>query len=164
LQENEAKIIPLYFVQGGDQEEHHLKFSSLDCLSEYDIVLEDLKTGYTQNVKENPEYTFEVTAEDDPHRLDLHFNRGANGLTEKGEQESGLNIYTQGNTLYVHSSEDLSNKQGKLFLYDFSGRIILERSLNKGILTSVSVENLKGYAVVKVVKGKIVETEKVIFQ
>jgi hypothetical protein len=162
LVNGESKTIPLHVVQAGNGT-HTLTFSDLDQVPDVTIVLEALKTGTTLDIRKEHEYTFSTASGDEAHRFNLHFAWSPNaiGETPGTEETSDVNIYSYGSAVYIHSLNEASKESGKVYIYDLTGRKILEEPVGYGALTRIDVNNMKGYAIVKVVKEHSVTTEKV---
>ena len=163
LKDGESKTVPLYVVQATGKS-YTMMFSDLDQLPNVNITLEDLKTGDSQNISENPVYTFTASADDEAHRFQLHFAGAPNGLDEGGSVDSNIQIYANGNDVYIRSTNSAVNQNGVVYIYDMMGRKLTEQNIGHGDLAKVKVNTSAGYVIVKVVKKGSIKTQKVLIK
>jgi hypothetical protein len=109
---------------------------------ETNIFLEDLFTGTSTKLNENPTYSFTASEGDDPNRFLLHF--GVVGIGEQ-EQAPTLQAYMVDNRLYVNNSLE----QAQLAIYDLQGRLVAEQSLNSGGLQALPLDLPAGVYIVR---------------
>ena len=90
------------------------------------IILEDLKTGSMQELKDNPSYTFMANPGDAPERFLLHFG-GPFGIGSKGKQP-GFTIYSFGNSVYVKNVSG-RNLDGIIYICNILGQKIYQQKI-----------------------------------
>ncbi len=159
LEEGDERTVAMSYIPGaeGDQE----LVADFTCFSGADVILEDLKTGITQDLKEENTYSFTGSKEDSPERFLIHFAYSPDGIGEEFDNSSSINIYSYGNNIYIRSSEEAINQSGEVFVYDLMGRKLLQKQIGTGQLHKMTVNTNNNYVIVKVVKQGFVQTEKV---
>lgn len=159
LTEDENKTVPLNLVQITDGD-YIMGFSDLDQLQNADIILEDLKTGITQDIHENPAYPFNGLSGDNPERFLLHFTWSPNDINENIEDiSSSMQIYSFGNEVYIRSKDEAINQSGLVFVYDLMGRELSQHRITGYELVKFHINTSNSYVVVKVVKGNLIKTQ-----
>ena len=121
------------------------------------IILEDGKTGVTQNLVENPVYNFISSAGDDPGRFFLHFS----GLSVIHEQVNHLdiNIYSFDHTITIKRL--FPSQGGKVIVYDLMGDTVFTSYLSDQPAIFFDIPDRWGYFIVKVINGMDLVTAKV---
>lgn len=157
---SEGKIVPLHITQVIDGE-YTLTFSQLDQLPKANITLEDLKTGITQNLNDNPVYTFNADAGDVAERFRLHFELSTVGLEENDEGDTDVNIYSYDKVITVQALGSQVSQNARVYVYDLMGREIANQPLEYYGSTKLTVNLSNAYAVVRVIIDGSVKTEKV---
>ncbi|MBN1340789.1 MAG: T9SS type A sorting domain-containing protein, partial [Bacteroidales bacterium] len=109
-------------------------------------ILEDLRTGRYTDISTDT-YTFSYKAGETAERFMLHFNM------EMSSTEPA--IYASGNYIYINTASD---EEGKVQVYDLTGRMITEMEL-RGNLTQI-VSPGTGIWLVKVMQGTEVSARK----
>jgi hypothetical protein len=119
------------------------------------ITLEDLKTNTTQNLLQNPVYSFTAATTDNANRFVLHFATSV-GVNENGKTNTG--IYAYDNNIYVNANEQIK----QIAVYNTMGQLI-ETTNNVNGLQKISMNgHATGYYIVKVITDKNVYSEKVL--
>jgi hypothetical protein len=153
---NEAFSIPVGTVVPSDGE-YTLVLSGIESFtSTPSILLEDKKIAKTQNISENPVYTFTASKSDDASRFVLHFG-SAFGINETG-LEQPITIYATDNTVNIANTSATSVK-GEVYVYNTLGQVIAHQNLS-GDLTKINIA-ATGYYLVKVVTKSTIFTGKV---
>jgi hypothetical protein len=124
------------------------------------IMIEDLKTGATQNLAKDPAYIFTAVSTDDPERFLLHFS-GMNGVDSQIHQ-SNIKIYSNNHVIYVVSGQKYLN--GTVILYTLSGQELFKKDLHGKGHASFPVNITSGLYLVKVINDGNVQIEKVFIQ
>ncbi len=107
--------------------QYTLNFSGFDSFANgITLVLEDLKTGKTQEVVKNPVFTFTQTPEDDEMRFLLHFY-GINGLNNNW-YENPILIYTCNKGVYLKSSNKILN--GTFEIVNLLGQVVYTQKID----------------------------------
>ena len=117
-----------------------------------DIYLTDLKLDKTQNLNENPVYTFTSSQGDNPARFILSFSHTGTGETSI----STTGIYASGNKLYL-----VNPGKARLELYSLTGKLLLKEEIDNGGIYSTSVSVATGYYLVRLTTGTKVVVKKV---
>jgi hypothetical protein len=120
-------------------------------------LLEDKKTGQTQNLKTGS-YSFAYTAGEAENRFKLHFGPTSINQINVGE---AILIYSKGKKIIVSSKNMIQNSN--LQITDLSGRILFETtldsqqsfSLNTGLQSGIYLITLTGQGSVKTEKVMI---------
>jgi hypothetical protein len=118
------------------------------------ILLEDVKEGIFQNLSENAQYSFSYIAGESEHRFKLYFTENSSN-----PEPSEVNIYSHGKTLIVNNYTGLS---GEVQVYDFTGRMILNSSIDSRNQSSFNLKTSTGPYIVKVITAVGVFSQKVV--
>jgi hypothetical protein len=119
------------------------------------LVLQDLLTGVTQDLKQNPLYTFTGDPNGDANRFLIKF---ANvGIENPAATEAG--IYTYGNILNI-----LNPGNATLEVYNMAGQRVLIEQINSSGLYQTTLNNRSGYYVVRLTNAGQVKVSKVLFK
>jgi hypothetical protein len=111
------------------------------------IILEDLKTGATQDLKNNPSCTFSASPGDNPERFHLHFG-GPFGISDQLSQ-TDFTIYSFNNSVHI------SNISGKSLIADvyicniLGQKIIYQRMTEQS--TRIDLEAPSGWYIVTLI-------------
>ena len=119
-----------------------------------DILLEDVITGTTTNLRQQPVYAFTANNNDNAQRFFVHFFKNPVDINDAGR--SNGNIFAYGNNIYVNTC----GKEAVIFLYNDLGQEVADKKLCNSILTKITV-NSTGYYIVKVLSDKKVYNAKV---
>ncbi len=163
LTPDNEKIVPLKLKVAKDMV-HQIKVLNINQLDDVKITLEDLKTGYLQDLKENPIYVFDANTEDDINRFAVHFYYSPNSVNNKTHGDNTLKVFAYQNKLYIRSNENIANTPGTLNVYDITGKLKLSKHLDYGTLIIVPFEAATNYYIVQVLRGNHVKTEKIFIQ
>ncbi|MCX6269254.1 MAG: T9SS type A sorting domain-containing protein, partial [Bacteroidetes bacterium] len=121
------------------------------------IILEDLKTGSTQELKNNASYTFTANPGDASERFHLHFG-GSFGIDCQGKQPD-FTIFSSGNSVFVKSVSD-RNPDGIIYICNILGqKIIQQRIVDQSNMISLDVRT--GCYIVTVVTSNRTYSRKV---
>ena len=90
------------------------------------IILEDLKTGTTRDLKNNPSFTFSANPGDDVERFHLHFG-GPFGINHQGNQFE-FTIFSVNNSVYV-STDSRKSLDGIIYIYNIIGQKIIQKKI-----------------------------------
>jgi hypothetical protein len=149
-------VIPVTFRAGIDGQ--YTLAADLQSLPEAHMYLVDNKLSKTQNLSDNPVYTFAASTTDEPNRFKLTFK--SVGVNESSVEQP-FNIYATNNTVYVANTSAASAK-GEVFVYNTLGQVIAHQNLN-GDLTKINIA-ATGYYLVKVVTKSTIFTGRVFVQ
>jgi hypothetical protein len=116
------------------------------------VYLTDLKTNQSQNLTQNPLYSFTALAGDESARFLLSFH------TLGVQTPSGENcvIYVNNNTL------NISNPGKSLIeVYNILGQKIADEQTDNETLAQITLKSVTGYYIVKVTTGQKVVAKKI---
>jgi hypothetical protein len=88
------------------------------------LVLEDLKTGARQDLREHPDYSFTSAPADDENRFVLHI--GSAYGTPENEKNPGIILYTEGNRICIRQTIPGS---GNLRVFSTTGQLLASEVL-----------------------------------
>jgi hypothetical protein len=114
----------------------------------------DLKTGFTQNLSENPVYNFVSVDGDSPSRFKLTFS--GVGLDSPVTTDPQT-IFTYGNQLFIQNPGT-----ALVEIYTFAGQLVARQNVNESGLWSQPLHLSAGQYVVRVVNGSFAKTAKVV--
>ena len=101
------------------------------------------------------EYVFNATTTPDPV---LRFKLIAQKLTDENKTESKVKVYHFDNQIYV---QNFSEQSGKVYVYDFSGRIIGVKSISANGNVQIPAPKNSVY-IIKTNVGNSIETVKLL--
>jgi hypothetical protein len=153
-----AVTIPMSFKAGADGNYTLTASQLVSFTSSTAITLEDKKLNATQNLVQNPVYTFSSAKTDEGARFLLHFG-GAFSISENAGQLP-VTVYSSGNTICI-ASKSGSVIKGGVTVYNMIGQPVMQQPLGENPLTRISLSGATGYYLVKVVTGDQVYSVKV---
>ncbi|MCD4745664.1 MAG: T9SS type A sorting domain-containing protein [Bacteroidales bacterium] len=173
---SDGLIIPLGFKVGAAGK-YSFSSSGLESFNPNIIIyLEDKgnATGLDKiiNLKLNPVYTFSAKPNDDPDRFLLHFydkdiDTEDNVLPDSGSS-GNAKIYSYENNIYVNLAADMldisENYNGEIVVYNLIGQEITRKTVENASLHKISIDDVKGYYIVKVLTNNNIITEKVFIE
>jgi hypothetical protein len=152
------RVVDVGYIPGIEGEQH---FSfTIDLPEESEVYLEDLLTGWTQDVKENPDYAFLGSKEDDANRFKIHFIISPDELLTSGD-ENDLNIYAWDKAIYIQNPNPALGSSSLVRIYDMYGKEVYNNEMHLNNLTRIPLQMNNSYLVVKVRNGDEVVSEKV---
>jgi hypothetical protein len=123
------------------------------------VGLEDLKTGTTRDLKQNPDYTFAYETGDIQNRFLLHFYNPSLGIQPNTNGES-CRIYSYGNSVYIANPAG-SKGMMQVELIDLVGRTVYSSQLSAETIQKITPALNAGYYIVKVLSNSGTTTGKV---
>ncbi|RLD59802.1 MAG: hypothetical protein DRJ05_05905 [Bacteroidetes bacterium] len=154
----EDKAVPLGFRAGADAEYTFEAEGLEDFDTSIDVYLEDKSAGSMINLRENPVYVFYAENGLDEDRFVLHFGIDVAG-TGQNVADNNINIYSFGDVVFVNYQLDVP---GHVIVYDVLGKEIMSEALGTNQLNKLTVNNGRGYYIVKVISETNIETKKVL--
>ncbi|MCD4694918.1 MAG: T9SS type A sorting domain-containing protein, partial [Bacteroidales bacterium] len=160
------KIIPIGFTTANSGN-YNLQVPSI---TKFDknifILLEDLKTGKTVNLKSFTTYNFDYSTDDNEHRFNLLFlkkntsisNHKGSLSTHKESLTDDVDIYSYRNQVIVKTP---SGSHGWIYVYDLLGEQIISNRINENGLTQIQIGRNTGFYLVKVNTGDYFTSKKV---
>ncbi len=121
------------------------------------ILLEDLKTGLTREVKNNPSYTFTASPSDNEERFHLHFG-GPFGLNQHAGQPL-ISVYSSNNTVFIRNNTGLP-LEGDVYICNILGQRIIQKKITQQN-SAIELNAPAGYYIVNVVTDKCMFCKKV---
>jgi len=153
----ENKTIKIGFKKGSSGN-YTLNASGIETFGQGNtIMLEDLKTGQTQELTQHPFYIFSSGEDDNSQRFILHFGTTF-GIGDQKKNEQVM-IYSSGNSIYIKNPDRLI-LNGKLIIYNLLGQELLMKPLDDQFMDIVRWDGTPGYCIVRVVDDNMVVTEK----
>lgn len=149
----EELAIPVYFVPG--TEGIQTLTANLEGLTSTVVYLKDNKTNTTQNLAQNPIYSFTATEGDNPDRFLLHF--GIVGIEDNTSNLNQINAYAYQNQLYVQSNLN----EAQVSLYDIQGHQLLSREINGAGSSRIPLDLPSGIYIVRLQSNNQVKNVKV---
>lgn len=149
----EELAIPVYFVPG--TEGIQTLTANLEGLMSTVVYLKDNKTNTTQNLTQNPIYSFTATEGDNPDRFLLHF--GIVGIEDNTSNLSQINAYAYQNQLYVQSNLN----EARVSLFDIQGHQLLSREIDGAGSTRIPLDLPTGIYIVRLQSNNQVKNVKV---
>ena len=123
------------------------------------VMLEDKILNITQNLTQNPTYSFTASIGDNPDRFNLHF-KSVNGINDPSENK--VNIYSCGKTVYINPGT--VNLHGQVVIYDILGKPIVTKQLEGTSLYCLHLNITPGCYIVKVITDNNVYSQKVVIK
>jgi hypothetical protein len=111
------------------------------------LLLEDVKTNSTVDLRQNPVYSFIAAPGEVEHRFTLHFKNTGSIMENSADQVS---IYGSQHTVYISNPSSL---KGTVDVYDITGRLLVSIQMS-GKLNKLEMGDLTGNLMVKVVTEK----------
>ena len=146
---NDQTTIPFNFIKT-DGSNYSIEAVQIDNVPAQ-VFLTDLKINQTQNLVDNPVYTFTASDGDDPARFLLSFSH-------VGVDENTLinnRIYAYENNLYI-----VNPGKARLEVYNLTGQKLLAEEINCPGLSKTTLYVPTGYYVVRLTTGtKVVVTK-----
>ncbi|MFZ4520778.1 MAG: choice-of-anchor Q domain-containing protein [Bacteroidales bacterium] len=123
------------------------------------VILNDLKTGASQDLTGNPLYAFTAASGDNPSRFVVTFAH--TGFNETNSQNT-ISIYTAGNTIRINNRT--GKGRGEVFVYNLMGQHIASASLNGNPTCELNLNVPAGCYLVKVVTPEVMEMRKIVLR
>lgn len=115
------------------------------------LILEDLATGFKQNLKENPEYYFQAEIQDNSSRFILYFKEGnfANPFDHLPAR-----IYAHNKIIFADMQLVDAGSEYILQAFDALGRIVLEQFIFGSQMNQIPAAELQGIHIVRITGPK----------
>jgi hypothetical protein len=151
----ENSQIPVYFVAGKDGQ--YTLTANLQNLPEAHVYLFDNKLSKTQNLSDNPVYTFTASTTDQPNRFKLTFN--SVGINEPSGAEP-LHVYMDGINLNIVG---VTNANAEIRVTNMIGQVVLRGNTGGNTQTILNANKLQnGVYVVSLISGSKVVSTKIV--
>jgi hypothetical protein len=122
------------------------------------IMLEDTKTGFIQDLRSNPVYTFSYSTTENANRFKLHF-KAMN--TDNAQANNGITVHSEPGNIVINNANNL---EGEVSVYDIIGREFTHKALNSHTKTIIPMDVAVGTYLVKVVTSEKTFNQKVIIR
>ena len=122
------------------------------------VYLEDIKDGYFQDLRMNPEYTFSSDPSDEIHRFNIHFAEPKDAEIIVGIEN--IHIYSYDKNIFVNLPESV---QGDIFIYNLLGEEVTHLKNGFGQV-KIPVNANNSYFVVKVISEVGIASEKALIR
>ena len=119
------------------------------------VTLHDLAIGVTQDIKQNPIYTFTAAEGDNPNRFLLKF--GMVGIGEEPSLEQ-TSIYSYGQTIYISSAV---STEAMISVFNITGQQVYSNRMMLDGTKQITLNVPTGWYVVKVISGQSMTSRKV---
>jgi hypothetical protein len=129
----------------------------LDHISDYPVVLYDIKLNIWHNLIENPIYAFSSEDGDDPARFMLYFET----VGIENQNNDHISVYTCDRYLYV---SELKNLKNRIEIFDLAGRKVEAFDFTGGNRQSFPLNLVPGIYLVKIQNSELQFIQKIIIQ
>ncbi|HOW31830.1 MAG TPA: T9SS type A sorting domain-containing protein, partial [Bacteroidales bacterium] len=151
---NEHPIVPVGLKVGAEG----TYVITADGMDSFDpmipIRLDDLKLGYTQDLRLNNTYSFTASPGDNENRFNIRFYSPV-GIEE--QPLMNLLVFNENNRISINNA---GNYSGMIQVYNSAGQLIESRTMAPGIQKTAMLP--PGLYIVKVITGKETDSRKVI--
>jgi hypothetical protein len=114
-----------------------------------EIVLTDKQENISQDLRINPVYNFTAKVDDDANRFMLFFS---NLLGIDNQNESIFKVFAVGTDIFVQMNDQ--NINGSVMVFDMTGKKVMEKNLDNGIMTRLKTNFVNGIYVVSIVTNE----------
>ncbi len=159
LDEN-GYTVKMSYIAGEDGQQDLV--ANLEFLQEIEVTLEDLFADITQNLNNNPVYSFSANKNDDPDRFLIHFISNEYGIDKPSfDENENITIYSQDKMIIIYSQGKAAFEKGSVIICNLLGQTVIEQEIDAETLISIPIETYNNYFIVKVIKPSGFKTEKV---
>jgi hypothetical protein len=114
-----------------------------------EIVLTDKQENVSQDLRINPVYNFTAKVDDDSNRFMLFFSKL---LAVNNVAENVSLVWAVGSDVFVQMKDQ--NNNGSVMVYDMTGKKVMEKNLDNGIMTRLKTNLVNGIYVVSIVANE----------
>ena len=148
-------IVPLNF-EANVSGNYTLSVDWIDSFSnDIPVYLEDIKTGFFQNLRESADYDFIAQAGGNPSRFNIHFTEPLD--IENYNALAGVQIYASDKNIYVRFHEEM---KGTITVFSLMGKQIAVREANEKLVV-IPVNTNNNYLLVRVLSESGTKSQKV---
>ncbi len=112
------------------------------------IFIEDLTINYVQDLRQNPEYSFNYNTSDQENRFKIHF-KSTTGFEDP--LALGIKVYGFDHTVVFNNTTGLT---GDVRIYDLAGRKLKDATMSSTTATRIHLQVATGTYIVKVTTAK----------
>ena len=167
LKKKEQALVPVYFTSQSDQEEQYEIFANLDKTNDAWVVrLEDLKTGYSYDMRNITPYSYKIAPGDPTHRFNLLVNMTETQTSNKSLET--LNVWTDTDGIHLYmkpTNNELLSEVYDVQVFTSYGTLIHEMQISPG--TDYLYKPSKGLThtiyLVKITVDQAVKVNRVIY-
>ena len=155
LPENMGAVqVPFHFIRSGGAD-YSIEAKTIAGILR-PVLLNDLKTGASQDLSISPVYNFTAAAEDEPSRF----------LITLGPVGAGENLKVQPFTVFTSDGrlvvvDNTGKNKGVVMVYNMIGQEIASANLNGNSIVKLSLDIPCGYYLVKITTNEIIQTTKI---
>ena len=143
---NESLTIPMYFTKNGNNS-FYIEVEGVNTLlTEHNLYITDKKTNHTQNLNENPIYSFTSNENDDDQRFVLHFS--PLGVDDNIINNDDIQVYSYSKTINITNGKKLS---GSILITNILGQQVASYNLDGSNNQSLNMDVPTGVYVVNVI-------------
>ncbi|MCP4911264.1 MAG: T9SS type A sorting domain-containing protein [Bacteroidetes bacterium] len=142
----ESLTIPMYFTKNGNNS-FYIEVEGVNTLlTEHNLYITDKKTNHTQNLNENPIYSFTSNENDDDQRFVLHFS--PLGVDDNIINNDDIQVYSYSKTINITNGKKLS---GSIHITNILGQQVASYNLDGSNNQSLNMDVPTGVYVVNVI-------------
>lgn len=162
LDEN-GYTVKMSYVAGEDGQQALV--ANLELLPDIQVTLEDLFADITQNLNNNPVYSFSANKNDNPDRFLIHFKSNEYGIDKPScDENENITIYSHDKRIIIHSQGKAASEKGSVIICNLLGQTVIEQEIDAETLISIPIKTHNNYIIVKVIKPSGFKTEKIFIQ
>ena len=136
----------MYFTKNGNNS-FYIEVEGVNTLlTEHNLYITDKKTNHTQNLNENPIYSFTSNENDDDQRFVLHFS--ALGVDDNIINNDDIQVYSYSKTINITNGKKLS---GSILITNILGQQVASYNLDGSNNQSLNMDVPTGVYVVNVI-------------
>lgn len=147
LSEEEERIVPVHFKAGTNAT--HLLTADLVHFTGKTIILDDLQTGQSQYLTENPVYVFQGNVSDPADRFRLRFRKTL-GVPSSEDSPDYVHTFGGKGTVHVRLGNIAPEKEALAKVYSVTGAMLGEFRVCSGSDNILSIPDARGCLIVKV--------------
>jgi len=137
--------------------EHTISTAQLQGMTDYFVTLTDKVTGFSADLKTNPNVVFSANAGSYPDRFVLKISNLTTGTEDLPVSKNMFSIYHANDMINIQTmSEDWEGKTGSVRILDLGGKIITDQQnaeFRKSSIIQISSPSVKGLYVVEIRSG-----------
>ena len=152
----EELTIPLYFIKNSSSMFYIEAEGLNNLIPSFPVYLTDLQTNYTQNLTNNPVYSFTSEEGDVSQRFLLHFK--AVGTEDPPVPTRNIQVWSAHNTVYILNPE---NQKGEIEVLNLFGQKVAHESLTGDITQEFQINVPAAYYLVSIISKNSITNRKV---
>ncbi len=155
------EIVPVSFDAGMDGNYSILADELASIPEEVTVLLEDISLNYIQNLRVNPEYTFNYVS-GAKRELNVHFKDVTGIESPEAGGQLAVNCYLAKNILYVNFLKDFENKQfnATISVHSITGQQVLLRETSQ-VVNEIPFDGSQSIYIVSIITDEGIYSTKV---